>query len=178
LGNGVRPWLNEGTDGRSLRGRRVRELVHDITEDLGGEHVLTSTDLELVRQIAAIFTINEEQRCAYVDSDTGFDADAYMKGVYNGARLLHDLRTTIERRNAAREKRLAAMPMSTGDIIASYERRAAALEDDDPPMPPRRRTTNGRDRARVRVLVDDDEPVINDELLQVDDVAEPEDDES
>jgi hypothetical protein len=89
----------EGVDGRSSEARRFRDLLHSITNDLGGVGVLSTYELSLARQCAALMLRSDQVEAAVVRGDT--NADELTRLADQVRRVLGDLQVTVERRTMA-----------------------------------------------------------------------------
>jgi hypothetical protein len=66
--NGKR--LLAGIDGRSARGRRLRDVMSQLTEELGGAAAVTVTRAMLVKQAAALTLVVEDTQTRIVKGET------------------------------------------------------------------------------------------------------------
>jgi hypothetical protein len=65
--NGKR--LLAGIDGRSSRGRRLRDVMHQLTADLGGPDAVTVTQGMLIKQAAALTLVVEDMQARVVNGE-------------------------------------------------------------------------------------------------------------
>jgi hypothetical protein len=76
VSNGSRLFAPQTTDGRSLMGRRFRDLVQDIALDLGGTEMLSTGQLQLIRR-AAMLSVQCEALEAEAVSGREFDTETF-----------------------------------------------------------------------------------------------------
>jgi hypothetical protein len=76
ISNGTRLFAPATTDGRSLMGRRFRDLVDDIALDLGGKDHLSTGQLQLIRR-AAMLSVQCEALEAEAVSGREFDTETF-----------------------------------------------------------------------------------------------------
>jgi hypothetical protein len=65
------------TDGRSATARRFKDLIDDISGDLGGADRLSEGQRQLVRRAAMLSAECERQEALSVRGDAEFDCEAY-----------------------------------------------------------------------------------------------------
>jgi hypothetical protein len=65
------------TDGRSATARRFKDLIDDISSDLGGADRLSEGQRQLVRRAAMLSAECERQEAMSVRGDAEFDCEAY-----------------------------------------------------------------------------------------------------
>ena len=65
------------TDGRSATARRFKDLVFDISADLGGKDHLSEGQRQLIRRAAMLSAECERQEALAARGEAGFDCDAY-----------------------------------------------------------------------------------------------------
>jgi hypothetical protein len=65
------------TDGRSATARRFKDLVQDISADLGGIDRLSEGQRQLIRRAAMLSAECERQEALSVRGDAEFDCEAY-----------------------------------------------------------------------------------------------------
>jgi hypothetical protein len=75
VGNGAK--LLPLTDGRSVTARRFKDLVEDISADLGGKALLSEGQRQLIRRAAMLSAECERQEALAARGEAGFDCDAY-----------------------------------------------------------------------------------------------------
>jgi hypothetical protein len=65
------------TDGRSATARRFKDLIDDISADLGGADRLSEGQRQLVRRAAMLSAECERQEALSIRGDAEFDCEAY-----------------------------------------------------------------------------------------------------
>jgi hypothetical protein len=118
-------------NGRTRRGRRLRTLIRDFSDQLGGWPALNAVDQALVMECATKTVESEEVRDALA---RGAPVDSEQS--VRVSNVLSRLLGQLERRRKA----LAPKPPSLNDWLQP------APEAPQPPRPPRR-AQNGRQRA-------------------------------
>jgi hypothetical protein len=83
--------LSADIDGRSAMARRFRDLIDDLACDLGGAVNLSTAELAVVRQAAAL-TLRAEQLQSAIVRGESIDADEAVRLANASARLLASLR--------------------------------------------------------------------------------------
>jgi hypothetical protein len=73
VANGVSLFMNGAVDERTMHARRFREIIHDISSDLGGADALSAVQKQLIRRNAALCVLAEGVEC---DLAAGKDIDA------------------------------------------------------------------------------------------------------
>jgi hypothetical protein len=106
--------LLAGVDGRSSGARRFRDLVHDLSADLGGVAALTTAELATVRNCAGLL-LRAEQLQADIARAQPVDANQISR-LSNTARRL--LNTIADKR---RERR--AVPQGASPLAAILRKR-------------------------------------------------------
>ena len=76
VSNGSRLFAVAGVDGRSLTARRFRDLIEEISNDLGGPAVLSEGQRQLIRRAASL-SIMAESIEADMARDMAFDVTVY-----------------------------------------------------------------------------------------------------
>jgi hypothetical protein len=76
VGNGAK--LLPLTDGRSATARRSKDLVLDISADLGGVAQLSTAEMRLIRRASMLSAECETQEALAVREDVEFDCDGYV----------------------------------------------------------------------------------------------------
>jgi hypothetical protein len=99
--NGSR--LLPGTDGRSASARRYRDLIADFGRDLGAFESLSTAELAMVRQAAALVVKVEQLQVGIVNGDV-IDTDELVRLMNASTRILLAL-------GVKRRKREAPMPL-------------------------------------------------------------------
>lgn len=95
MSNGTR--LLDGIDGRTIAGRRYRDLAIALADDLGGVDHLGEADKALVRQAAALTVKSEAMQAAIVNGDA-VDDEQLVRVTNALTRAL----TTIRRKTKAK----------------------------------------------------------------------------
>ncbi len=109
ISNGTK--LLAGVDGRRASARRFRDLVSDLGAELGGLASLSTADVGLLRQAAAMTMSAESLQAAIVRGET-VDADALVRLSSEARRVIMTLR---------RHARPAKQPISAlADYLASH----------------------------------------------------------
>jgi hypothetical protein len=101
VGNGNA--LLPGVDGRTVWSRRARDIIADLTADLGGPDSTSAAERSIIRRIA-ILSVELERLEAHFATSPQADADAldiYVRASGNVRRLLESLGP---RRRAAAEE--------------------------------------------------------------------------
>jgi hypothetical protein len=75
-GNGAK--LLPLTDGRSATARRFKDLVYDISGDLGGMSQLTTAEVQLVRRASMLSAECERHEALAAQGDKEFDVQTYV----------------------------------------------------------------------------------------------------
>jgi hypothetical protein len=66
------------TDGRSATARRFKDLVYDISGDLGGMSQLTTAEVQLVRRASMLSAECERHEALAAQGDKEFDVQTYV----------------------------------------------------------------------------------------------------
>jgi hypothetical protein len=120
VSNGTKPL--DGADGRSKQARRLRDLIHDFSEELGGGD-LSPVEAMLVRNAAMSAVKSEEQQAKMAAGEDVTDEDAVRVGNMC-SRAARDLA-------AAKAKRSGAKPFSIVEHVASLSGAEPDAADDD-----------------------------------------------
>jgi hypothetical protein len=64
-------------DGRSVSARRFRDLVDDISRDLGGQDHLSEGQRQLIRRAAMLSAESERMEAMSARGEPGFDIELY-----------------------------------------------------------------------------------------------------
>jgi hypothetical protein len=90
VGNGTA--LLPGVDGRSVWVRRARDIISDITSDLGGPDNISAAELSIVRRAAAITTELEKLEAKFASGEANAShLDLYQRTAGNLRRLLESV---------------------------------------------------------------------------------------
>ena len=65
------------TDGRSATARRFRDLIEDISSDLGGASYLSEAQRQLIRRLSMLSAESERQEAMWPRGEAEFDINAY-----------------------------------------------------------------------------------------------------
>jgi ATP-dependent helicase YprA (DUF1998 family) len=76
VGNGAK--LLPATDGRSVTARRFKDLVEDISADLGGKALLSEGEKQLVRRSAMLSAECERQEALAARGESEFNIELYV----------------------------------------------------------------------------------------------------
>jgi hypothetical protein len=87
------------TDGRSATARRFKDLVLDISADLGGVAQLSTAEMQLIRRASMLSAERERQEALAVREDVEFDCE----GVCREDQALRRVFETIGVRRAPRD---------------------------------------------------------------------------
>lgn len=136
VGTGKALFLDRG-DHRTARGRRFRETLTQIIDDLGGPAVLSEAQIQLARRCAMISLACEELECRSVLHDEEIDLDLF-------GQLTDRLGRTFQRLGIKRAADHVASP-KLEVIIAAHTRKA------------RQPTINRADTLRARQLRADEQ---------------------
>lgn len=90
VSNGTRLFI-EPVDGRTVMGRRFKDLVAFFVGDLGGRDVLSEGQKQLVRRTSLISALCEEMEAQAVQQLAKFDVDKYVVLVNCQRRLCETL---------------------------------------------------------------------------------------
>jgi hypothetical protein len=74
---GITSWL-DGNDKRGPVARRFRDLVHEVTQDLGGPAELTETQRQIIRRIASMSVWCESEEAKMADG-AEIDIDKFQR---------------------------------------------------------------------------------------------------
>jgi hypothetical protein len=106
------------TDGRSATARRFKDLIDDISADLGGADRLSEGQRQLVRRAAMLSAECERQEALSVRGDAEFDCEAYgvmcdrlgrLFGRLGLERIAKTIMTPMQRLEAHRKDRREAV---------------------------------------------------------------------
>jgi hypothetical protein len=75
VGNGAK--LLPATDGRSMTARRFKDLVEDISGDLGGKALLSEGQRQLIRRAALLSAECERQEALAARGEAEFNCELY-----------------------------------------------------------------------------------------------------
>lgn len=67
----------EGVDGRTHLARRFRDIVAEMSGDLGGAEYLSEAQRQLIRRCAMLSVTCEAMEAKAIAGDEGFDLEAY-----------------------------------------------------------------------------------------------------
>src|ERR1700730_7923067 len=90
VSNGTRLFTLQATNGRSATARRFKDLVMELTDDLGGKENLSAAKKQLVRRAAGLACMSEAIEGDLV-SDRPFDVGNYHSGANNLRRIFESL---------------------------------------------------------------------------------------
>src|ERR1700730_17943534 len=76
VSNGSKLFAVTGLDGRSQTARRFRDLVEFMTNDLGGEDLLSEGQKQIIRRAATLAIMAESTEADFV-RNMAFDSEAY-----------------------------------------------------------------------------------------------------
>lgn len=112
------------TDGRSASARRFKDLIDDISADLGGRDMLSEGQRQLVRRVAMLSAESERQEAQWARGETEFDIGSY-------ATLVNALRRTLESIGLERRARDVGPTIETvaALIKVNAKREAVHVED-------------------------------------------------
>jgi hypothetical protein len=88
-----RSWTIAGLDGRTVGGRRFRELMAVFLSDLGGEQSLDSLELSQVRLAAALMAVTELMTTDALNSGK-VEPEQFSRMANGAARLLASLKAS------------------------------------------------------------------------------------
>jgi hypothetical protein len=118
---GVTSWL-DGNDKRGPVARRFRDLVHEVTTDLGGPGELTEAQRQIIRRIASMSVWCESEEAKMADGDE-IDIDKFQ-------RTSNSLRRLCE--SIGLERRARDITPSLHEVLAQKATEAAtAAEGED-----------------------------------------------
>jgi hypothetical protein len=113
--------LLENVDGRTRDARRFRDIVSDLTVELGGD--LSPSESHLVR-LAASTLLRGEQLQALVANGAPVDDAELVRIVNSGARIIRELRV-------AKAKRAPPPTAALADLIATIKPTPEPDDEDD-----------------------------------------------
>jgi hypothetical protein len=100
------------SDGRSVTGRRFRDLYEDIASDLGGLALLSEGQRQLCRRAAMLSAESERMESLAVRGEAEFNVELYGTMCDRLGRLFG--RLGLERKAAGRDADIAKLPCGEG----------------------------------------------------------------
>ena len=110
-------------DERSVWARRLRDLIADHVSDLGGQDVVSSSEMVLVRRASMICLQLEMMESHWADND----GEASPQALQNYQRCVNTLRRTLEALGLKRRMKLVGP--SLGEILRQGIKRNREAED-------------------------------------------------